>query len=225
MKIDKILESTNVAKDLDDEDLIAIGKDAVLGYENDLASRKPWEDDLKTWTELALQIASKKTFPWNGAANIKYPLLATAAMQFAARAYPTLVPSNNQIVKCRIVGKDPDGQKAERAKRVSTHMSFQVMEQMDDWEEDMDKLLITLPIAGTCFKKTYFDPQKQQNCSKLILPKALVVNYFCRKLEDAERITEVFYLSKRKLKERQNQGIYLDAVSYTHLTLPTIYSV
>ena len=116
MKIDKILESTNVAKDLDDEDLIAIGKDAVLGYENDLASRQPWEDDLKTWTELALQIASKKTFPWNGAANIKYPLLATAAMQFAARAYPTLVPSNNQIVKCRIVGKDPDGQKAERAK-------------------------------------------------------------------------------------------------------------
>ena len=89
-------------------------------------------------------------------------------------------------------------------------MSFQVMEQMDDWEEDMDKLLITLPIAGTCFKKTYFDPQKQQNCSKLILPKALVVNYFCRKLDDAERITEVFYLSKRKLKERQNQGIYLD---------------
>lgn len=210
MKIDKILESTNVAKDLDDEDLIAIGKDAVLGYENDLASRKPWEDDLKTWTELALQIASKKTFPWNGAANIKYPLLATAAMQFAARAYPTLVPSNNQVVKCRVVGKDPDGQKAERAKRVSTHMSFQVMEQMDDWEEDMDKLLITLPIAGTCFKKTYFDPQKQQNCSKLILPKALVVNYFCRKLDDAERITEVFYLSKRKLKERQNQGIYLD---------------
>ena len=210
MKIDKILESTNVAKDLDGEDLIAIGKDAVLGYENDLASRKPWEDDLKTWTELALQIASKKTFPWNGAANIKYPLLATAAMQFAARAYPTLVTSNNQIVKCRIVGKDPDGQKAERAKRVSIHMSFQVMEQMDDWEEDMDKLLITLPIAGTCFKKTYFDPQKQQNCSKLILPKALVVNYFCRKLDDAERITEVFYLSKRKLKERQNQGIYLD---------------
>lgn len=210
MKIDKILESTNVAKDLDGEDLLAIGKDAVLGYENDLASRKPWEDDLKTWTELALQIASKKTFPWNGAANIKYPLLATAAMQFAARAYPTLVPSNNQVVKCRIVGKDPDGQKAERAKRVSTHMSFQVMEQMDDWEEDMDKLLITLPIAGTCFKKTYFDPQKQQNCSKLILPKALVVNYFCRKLEDAERITEVFYLSKRKVKERQNQGIYLD---------------
>jgi chaperonin GroES len=210
MKIDKLLESTNVAKDLDDEDLIVIGKDVVLGYENDLASRKPWEDDLKTWTELALQIASKKTFPWNGAANIKYPLLATAAMQFAARAYPTLVPSNNQIVKCRIVGKDPDGQKAGRAKRVSTHMSFQVMEQMDDWEEDMDKLLITLPIAGTCFKKTYFDPQKQQNCSKLILPKALVVNYFCRKLDDAERITEVFYLSKRKVKERQNQGVYLD---------------
>ena len=76
-------------------------------------------------------------------------------MQFAARAYPTLVPSNGDVVKCRVIGSDPDGSKSRRAYRVSKHMSYQVLEQMDDWEEDMDKLLITLPIAGTCFKKTF----------------------------------------------------------------------
>ena len=211
MKLQKILESSNLAADLSDDKLIEIGKDVVSGYETDLDSRKPWEKDLKNWTELALQVASDKTFPWPNAANIKYPLLATAAMQFAARAYPTLIPSNGKVVKCKVIGSDPTGEKSMRAFRVSTHMSYQVMEQMDGWEEDMDKLLIALPISGTCFKKTYWDSSKQQNCSKLVLPKSLVVNYWTRCLEDAERITEVFYLSKRKVKERQNLGIFIDA--------------
>ncbi len=210
MKIEKILESTNLAEDLDEDKLIEIGNQVVTGYETDLRSREEWEEDLKNWTELALQVASKKTYPWVGAANIKYPLLATAAMQFAARAYPTLVPSNNQIVKCRVVGKDPDGQKKQRADRISKHMSYQILDEMDGWEEDMDKLLLVLPIAGTAFKKTYWDAAKQKNCSKLVLPKTLVVNYFCRNLDDAERVTEQFYVSKRKVKERQNQGVYLD---------------
>jgi len=211
LKLDKIMSSNNIADSLDEDQLIYIGNQVSVGYENDLASRKDWEKDLTNWTELALQISNDKTYPWPNAANIKYPLLATAAMQFAARAYPTLVPSNGKIVKVKIVGSDPQGEKAARAKRVSTHMSYQLIDEMSDWEEDMDKLLITLPIAGTCFKKTYWDPNKQRNCSKLVLPKTLVVNYWTRNIEDAERITEIFYLSKRKVTERINQGIYIDA--------------
>lgn len=226
MKLEKILESTNLATDLKEEQLITIGDNVVRGYETDLDSRKPWEEDLKNWTELALQISTKKTYPWPDAANIKYPLLATAAMQFAARAYPTLVPSNGKIVQCRVIGKDPTGEKIQRARRVSIHMSYQVMEQMDGWEEDMDKLLISLPIAGTCFKKTWWDNAKQKNCSKLILPKSLVVNYWTRILEEAERVTEVFYLSRRKVKERQLLGIFReidlgDPQSDEHLTTST----
>lgn len=210
MKIEKILDSVNIAEDLKKQQLHMIGKSVVEGFDTDLASRKPWEKDLESWTKLALQIADTKTFPWTGAANIKYPLLATAAMQFAARAYPTLVPSNGKVVKCRVVGADPDGQKTARADRISTHMSYQLLEQMDGWEEDMDKLLISLPIAGTVFKKTYWDAGKQQNCSKLVLPKNLVVNYYARCIEDAERISEVILMSQRKVKERQNEGIFLD---------------
>ena len=210
MKLEKIIDSTNVAESLKEDKLQKIGDDAVSGYESDLLSRKPWEEDLKNWTDLALQIAAAKTFPWPNAANIKFPLLATAAMQFAARAYPTLVPSNGQVVKCKVVGYDQDGSKSMRADRISKHMSYQVLEQMDDWEEDMDKLLITLPIAGTCFKKTYWDAAKQKNCSKLVLPKTLVVNYFCRNMNDAERVTEVLFLTKRRITERKNRGVYLD---------------
>ena len=211
LKLETIIANTkNLAEDLDDNTLISIGNDVVKGYETDKASREPWEKDLKTWTELALQISGNKTYPWPNAANIKYPLLATAAMQFAARAYPTLVPSDGKIVKCRITGFDHDGEKTKRAERISKHMSYQVLEEMEDWEEDMDKLLICLPIAGTCFKKTYWNPNKQRNCSILVLPKTLVVNYFCRRLEEAERITEVLTQTKRKVKELQNQGLYLD---------------
>lgn len=209
-KIDNILSSQNLAEDMDKDQLIHIGSQVAEGFDLDSSSRSHWEKDLKTWTELALQISGEKTFPWVNAANIKYPLLATAAMQFAARAYPTLVPSNGQVVKCKVVGFDPTGEKANRAKRIGKHMSYQVMDQMDDWEEDMDKLLITLPIAGTCFKKTYFDSAKQRNVSKLVLPKTLVVDYYTRNINEAERITEVFYMSKRKLTERINQGIFRD---------------
>jgi len=210
MKISDVLDSVNIAEDLDKDQLIKIGRQVCEGFDTDISSRKPWEKDLESWTKLALQISDIKTFPWTGAANIKYPLLATAAMQFAARAYPTLVPSNGQVVKCKVVGFDPTGEKENRAHRVSVHMSNQVMNEMDGWEEDMDKLLISLPIAGTCFKKTYWDSAKQVNCSKLVLPKYLVVNYDTRCLEDAERVTEVIYMSPRKVKERMNEGIFLE---------------
>lgn len=210
LAIEKILQSTNVAELLEEGILLSIGDEAHRGFRADLRSRIPWEKDLTNWTKLALQISEDKTYPWAGAANIKYPLLATAAMQFAARAYPTLVPSDGKIVKCKVIGSDADGQKTERARRVSLHMSHQLLYQMDEWEEDMDKLLISLPISGTCFKKTFFDSNKQRNVSKLILPKYLVVNYNARNLEEAERVTEVIYLTKRQVRERINKKVFLD---------------
>lgn len=210
MKLEKLMKSPNIAKDLDEDQLLKIGNTAFEGYEADLDSRSHWEKFLEDWTKLALQVSETKTFPWNGAANVKYPLLATAALQFAARAYPSLVPSNGKIVKCKVIGSDPTGEKTARARRISEHMSYQVMDEMDEWEEEMDKLLLSLPIVGTCFKKTYWDAGKQRNCSQLILPKSLVVNYWAKTLEDAERKTEIIPMSKRKLREKQLQEIYLD---------------
>jgi len=209
MKIEKLLNSINIAEDLSKEELKKIGKQVVEGYESDLSSRAPWEKDLEKWTELALQITKQKTYPWPNASNVKYPLLSTASMQFAARAYPSLVPSDGKVVKCQVIGSDPTGQKTLRAERISKHMSYQVLYEMDGWEEDMDRLLIGLPIAGTMFKKTYWDSSKQKNCSTLIYPKNLIVNYWSKSLEESERITEHFELSKRKVKERQLQGTYI----------------
>ena len=210
MDVKNNLNEVNIADHLSEEQLYKIGDECHRGYHADKESRKEWEQNLEQWTKLALQIVEKKTFPWPNASNVKFPLLSTASMQFAARAYPTLVPADGQVAKYRIVGSDPTGAKEARSIRISKHMSWQIMQQMDNWEEEMDRLLIILPIAGTVFKKTYWDSVKQKNCSHLIYPKNLVVNYWAKCLETAERKTELIEMSKRVLIERQRAGIYLD---------------
>ena len=186
-----MLESVNIAESLDEQQLKDIGAEAFKGYDIDHQSRLDWEKHVDEWTKLAKQTVEPKTYPWPKASNIKYPLLSTAAMQFAARAYPSLVPSNGKLVNAKPIGKDPDGSKSKVAEAVSIYMSYQLLEEMDSWEEEMDKLLIMLPIVGTMFKKTYWDPLKEANCSHVVMPKNLVVNYWARSLKDAERITEV----------------------------------
>lgn len=209
-RLRKLVESTNIAENLDKEKLEEISRQCKDGFEYDLQSRADWDKAAKEWTKLALQVREEKTYPWVGASNVKYPLLSTAAMQFNARAYPSLVPSGNKLVKTVVIGRDPTGEKLKRAERISTYMSYQLMEEMDGWEEDMDKLLIMLPIVGTLFKKTYFDPIEKVPVSKLVLATNLVVNYWATCLEEAERISEILHISKRNVKSKQLSGVYLD---------------
>jgi len=209
LNIQEIVQNTNVAASLDEDTLTKIGNDVVEGYNDDKQSRSEWEKKAKEYFELALQVAKEKSFPWPKASNVKFPLVSIAAMQFGARAYPTLVPSTGKIVQMRVLGKDPDGEKFKRAQRVSTHMNYQLTVQMEDWEEDYDKLLIMLPIIGVAFKKTYYDSSLRRNKSCLVLPQNLVVNYWTKSLEESFRITEVLYLTRNQVKERQLQDIYL----------------
>jgi chaperonin GroES len=206
----ELMELTNIAEKLSEDDLSKIGEEAKRGYDYDLESRVQWERDNDEWMRLATQVREPKNYPWPRSSNVKYPLLTTAAMQFAARAYPSLVPSNGQVVKSQVIGKDPDGSKLELATRVNTFMSYQLMKEMKGWEEDMDKLLIMLPVSGTVFKKTYWDPVTQQNVSKLILPKNLVVNYWTECLETSERISERIEMSPRVMEERKRAKLFLN---------------
>ena len=202
--------STNILDTLDEQKQNEISALCKQGFDEDLDSRGEWEHNIDTWIQLAKQVKEEKTFPWPGASNVKYPLVSTAAMQFAARSYPSLVPSNGKIVSAQVVGKDPTGEKYEKAMRVSTYMSYQIMQEMYGWEEDMDKLLMMLPIVGTMFKKTWYDKSEDKIKSQLVLPKHIVVNYWTKCLEESERISEVLYVSPRIVKERQNLGYYND---------------
>ena len=208
--VDKFLSMSNVAEGMSQEKLDAIGEEAYNGYKRDLESRGSWDRQVDEWVNLAGQVKNIKNFPWQGASNIKYPLLATAAMQFAARAYPALVPADGKIVQFRVIGADPQGQKAIIADKLAKHMNYQLLEDMADWEEEMDRLLIMLPIVGCLFKKTYFDPIRKKNVSRLVGAKDFVVNYWATSLDTAHRKTEILSLTKNQLKEYQNAGIYLE---------------
>lgn len=210
MQMDAKFANTNMASSMDDDKKHEISDICKLGFEQDLKSREEWEDEIEEWTRLAKQCREAKTYPWPNASNVKYPLLSTAAMQFAARAYPSLLPSNGQIVNSVVVGKDPTGSKLEKATNVSSYMSYQLMYEMDGWEESMDKLLMMLPIVGTMFKKTWYDKSCDAIRSELILPKNLIVNNWARNLHTVERISEIIEMTPRIIKEKQNLGIFLD---------------
>lgn len=208
MKLEKILDSTNVASDLDEQEVAQIGNKVVSEFELDCESRHEWFLRSQEYFKLALQLSREKTFPWPGASNVQFPLLTVAALQFQARAYPSLLPNDGNIVKARVVGSVPGS--ADIAIRVGKHMSYQLMEEMDDWEEGMDKMLLALPIVGSLFKKTYYSPAKQRNCSDVVYPKDLVVNYYANSLKDATRISHVLKLTPNQIKERQLAGLFLD---------------
>ena len=204
------LASKNFAAKMNKDKLRDLAEQCLRGYENDCDSRSDWEKDLTEWLKLANQIREEKSYPWAKSSNVKYPLLSTAAMQFAARAYPSLVPATGKIVNYTVAGKDPTGQKLEKADRVSTYMSYQLLNEIKGWEEDMDRMLMMLPVVGVLFKKTWYDKTEDRIRSEVILPKNIVVNYWTKNLHECERISERILISPRLLKEKINSKVFLD---------------
>lgn len=216
MTVDKALQSMNLADKLRAKDkregttkLTDLGARVVREYDSDESSRDAWMKRNEEWMKLATQVAEKKTFPWDGAANVKFPLLSTAALQFSARAYSSLIPSFD-IVKAKVVGPDSDGSLTEVANNLSTHMSYQILYEMKGWEDDMDTLCFILPIVGTMFKKTYYSEIEQCNISELVHAKDLVVNYYTKTLKKSARYTHIQYFTPNEIKERQLNGLFLE---------------
>ena len=207
--LEELLVSPNIAEMLDDQSLETIGMRSVQEYEMDRTSRQDWEKKMEDSMKLALQVVEAKSFNWTNSSNVKFPLITIAALQFHARSYPALIPGKD-IVKCRVNTVDPDGMKQFRAERIENHMSYQLLEQDENWEDQMDKVLITTPIIGCSFKKTYWSQRTKSNVSELVLARDLVVDYWTKSLDTANRITQVIYLTKNDLRERTVRGIYRD---------------
>lgn len=216
--IDFALSEVNIAKRLKNKKtkngsllLEDIGNEVVQGWLEDEDSRKNWLECNKEWIKMSMLVRETKTYPWPKASNVKYPLLSTAAMQFSARAYPALVPSDGKIVKAKVIPYDPTGQIGEKAERIAKHMSYQIMCKMHNWEEDMDKLLMTMAISGICFKKTYHNSQTGIHESKLVYPEDFCINYWAKSVEKAYRKTEILYYNQNEYEEKKrNNEEFLD---------------
>jgi len=227
----------NIAKALDGSTLLDIGSRVVEDYETDRADRSDWQ----TIAEEALRAASqeskgeKKTYPCNGAANINFPLLTTAALQFNARAYPAIV-KGDEAVSVKVVGKDngrpemgpegplmqagPDGQpapvwavppggKAARASRVGDYLNTTLFYRMDDWEADTDALLLQLPVVGCVFRKVWYDPIGQKHCAAMVPALRLFAPRTAKSVDTAMRLTEeVPNQYPAEIIARQRDGTY-----------------
>lgn len=205
----EIFDTQNVASLLGDEELAKISENAVYGYESDDNSRAEWKDRNREGMKLAMQIYEKKDFPNENSANVMYPLLSIASIQFASRAYPNLVPGWD-IVKGKVVGADQDGLKANAANRVQTHMNYQLNEEMDEWEEETDRLLTVIPILGCCFKKTYYSAVYNRNVSVFSSPADIIMNYKAKSLSTVPRITEKYNLYPNEIIERIRGNAFIE---------------
>lgn len=201
------VESPNLTDRFLPEDLKAIGNEVWEGYRRDKASRTRWERRNEAGMDLALQIQKDKSFPWVNCSNVAFPLVTIAAMQYHARAYPSII-TGEDIAKCRVIGEDPTGQITARADRISTHMSWQVLEEDQAWEEQHDRLLLNVGIVGCAFIKSSRSGQLRHNISELVLAKDLVVNYWAKSVESAARKTQIIALHRNDIYERCKRGTF-----------------
>ena len=207
---------------LSDDDLKLIGARVWEGFDRDKQSRAKWEKRTQAAMDLALQVSKAKTFPWPGSANVAFPLVTIACLQFHSRAYPTLVQGPD-IVKYRVVGEDPGGQEAQRAERIGTHMSWQVMEEDQAWEEQHDRMFLNVPIVGCAFQKSYHDPAQGGNVSELVLAQDLVLDYYAKSVESACRKTQIVPTSRNEIYSGVMEGRYrdvLEEVWYSRAAVP-----
>lgn len=224
----------NIAQMLDDKTLEEIGATVMREFEIDDTNFTGRKNQIEDLYKLALQVAEHKNYPFEGASNIKYPILTKAALGFAAMAYPSIV-KDDRVVKAKVVGSDegqepvmgPDGAplvnpetgkperknaglKAKAGERVSVFTSHQVLEEMDGWEDDTDKILHIIPIIGCAFKKVYRDPIEQTNISRLVLPQFLIINIDAKTVERANRVSELLELYPNEIRENINAGVFVD---------------
>lgn len=203
------IEAPNLTNRFEKKDLDAIGAEVWRGYDEDRKSRAKWEKRNQAAMDLAMQVQRVKTFPWPNCSNVAFPLVTIGALQFHSNAYPALIQGTD-IVKMRVIGEDPTGEKTKRAGRIATHMSWQVLEEDVSWEEGQDRLLINLPIVGTVFKKTYYDADKGYNTSDVVLAQDLVFDYWAKSVETCTRKTHRIPLFRNFIYSQIERKVFRD---------------
>ena len=199
---------SNLAESMDESVLQKLSKQLVDDYKRDRISRKDWEQSYTKGLDLLGFKYIENTRPFKGSASVTHPLLAEAVTQFQAQAYKELLPSDGPV-RTKVLGvESPD--KVEQAQRVQDFMNYMLMEQMEEYTPEMDQLLFYLPLAGSTFKKVYYDEIMQRAVSKFVPAEDLVVPYYVSNLMDCERITHVIKMNENDILKKQKSGFYRD---------------
>ena len=198
----------NLAEEMPDRELNRIASDLLGAFDSNKAGRQEWEDAYTDGLDLLGFNYEERTQPFRGASGVTHPLLAEAATQFQAQAFNELLPASGPV-KTHVMGKETR-EKQDQAKRVRQYMNYYLMNVMEDYTPDMDQMLFYLPLAGSTFKKTYFDETLGRAVSKFVPAQNLVVPYDTSDLDTCPNISQVVRMDLNDLRKKQLAGIYID---------------
>ena len=198
----------NLAEQIDDNELSRLGSKLFDDYSQYKFSRKDWEDTYTKGLDLLGFKYVNPTQPFQGASGATHPVLAEAVTQFQAQAYKELLPADGPV-RTQSLGK-PSRQKEEQAVRVKNFMNYQLMDVMKEYEPEFDQMLFYLPLAGSAFKKVYYDELLGRAVSKFVPADDLVVPYTATSIEDADSVMHTVKMSENDLRKKQVSGFYRD---------------
>jgi hypothetical protein len=210
---DGIEFDANLVEYLDERDLVQLSGDLIDAYENDLASRKDWEETYTEGIKLLGLKYEERTEPWEGACGVHHPMIAEAAVRFQAEAIMETFPASGPV-RTKIIG-EVTRQKTDAAERVRNDMNYQLTEQMPEYRAEHERMLWNLPIAGSAFKKVYFDPTIGRQISLFVPAEDVVLPYGASDISMCERITHRMRKSKIELIKLQEAGFYRNDIDIT----------
>jgi len=199
--------NANLVDFVDESTLQKISSDLLSSIKSDKQSRSEWE---KTYTDglqyLGMKFDESRSQPFEGSSGVIHPILAEAVTQFQAQAYKEMLPAKGPV-KTEIIGARTI-ETENQAERVQEFMNYYIMNVMSEYDPELDMLLFYLPLAGSAFKKVYFDSVTNKAVSKFIPPEDLIVPYEASDMTSAERITHSISMSLNEVKKQQITGFY-----------------
>ena len=198
----------NLAEEMPDGELGRIANELLAEFDANKSSRQEWEDAYANGLELLGFSYEERAQPFRGASGVTHPLLAEAATQFQAQAFNELLPASGPV-RTTILGAETR-EKQQQAQRVRHFMNYYITNVMEEYTPELDQMLFYLPLAGSTFKKVYYDETLGRAVSKFIAAEHLVVPYETSDLETCPNITQVLRMSLNDLRKKQVSGFYLD---------------
>ena len=199
---------SNLAEEMEEGELDELASELLASYKDDLESRQDWLDQYTDGLDLLGIKTDDREEPFRGATGVYHPLIAESATQFQAGAYKELLPPGGPT-QTRIIGNETP-EIVEQAERIRNYMNFMVLDVMEEFDPELDQMLFYLPLAGSTFKKTYFDQTLNRPVSKFVMPDDLVVSYTESSLETTPRFTHVINMSLNDVRKLQVSDFYRD---------------
>ena len=198
----------NLAEVIDEDVLQSMASDLVSDFQSDQESRSDWARAYVKGLDLLGMKVEDRQQPWAGASGVFHPILTEAVVRFQAQAMGEIFPASGPV-RTKIVGKS-DTEKKDQAFRVENEMNYLLTEEMSEYRDEMEQMLFKLPIAGSAFKKVYYDPLMERPCSMFVPSEDFVVSYGASDLKTCPRYTHVMKKTSNEVLQLQVNGFYRD---------------